>query len=236
MKEDQVIHVALATDSTYLPWCAVAILSSQRATPQHAIHAHVLEEGDLLPTVRDALAEVVQRGGGEVSYHTVAPERLAALPSKGTALGGWTSWLRIFLPELLPDVDRIVYLDADTLTVDAIDELWTLPLDAPLAAVANVVEPAKHQHVRDLGIEDPARYFNAGVLVMDLAAMREERTFDAVMSVVEAHRELAWFDQDALNVVFAGRWHDLPPRWNAQNSLWFWPTWAADVFSEQAVH
>jgi lipopolysaccharide biosynthesis glycosyltransferase len=231
---DRAIHVALATDRTYLPWCAVAVSSCQRSTPA-PLRVHVLEEGDLTADDRERFAAMVKRADGRVLFHRPDAAAVARLPSKGPTLGGRTSWLRIFLPDLLPEIDRVVYLDADTLVVDSIDPLWSMVLSVPVAAVANVVEPAKHQQVRDLGISDPARYFNAGVLVMDLARMRAEHTLEAVLAFVGSRAELPWYDQDALNVVFAERWQPLPPRWNAQNSLWYWDEWASDVFGERAV-
>jgi lipopolysaccharide biosynthesis glycosyltransferase len=233
---EPVVHVALATDMTYLPWCAAAALSCQQSTGESRVHVHILHEGDLSEDARHRLATMVRGHNGEISYHTVDSERLAALPSKGPALGGRTSWIRIFLPEMLPQLDRILYLDADTLTVDSVGPLWTTALgDAALAAVSNVVEPDKQPRLAELGITDPRRYFNAGVLVMNLALMREEDSLDRIMSYVAARRdELAWFDQDALNVVF-NRWHPLEPRWNAQNSMWFWAPWAREVFGEDAL-
>jgi lipopolysaccharide biosynthesis glycosyltransferase len=233
---EPVVHVALATDVTYLPWCAVAVLSCQQSTPWQ-IHAHILHEGDLSDVAQRRLAEMVRRNHGEVSYHAIDTERLAMVPSKGAALGGRTSWIRILLPEMLPGLDRIVYLDADTLTVDSVAPLWTLPLDGtPLAAVSNVVEPNMWPHVEQLGIADPRCYFNAGVLVMNLAAMRDEDAFGTITKyVTTTGADLSWFDQDALNVVFADRWHHLEPRWNAMNSFWFWRPWARDVFGDAAL-
>src|SRR5690348_9801395 len=145
MSDDR-MHIALATDVQYLPWCAVAVLSCVE-TQARPVHVHLLHEGDLHDAVQERFAGMVRDAGGDITFHDVAGERLRQLPSKGPELGGRTSWMRVFLPELLPAVDRIVYLDADTLTVDALEPLWTMPLgDAPIAAVSNVVEPSKRAH------------------------------------------------------------------------------------------
>ncbi|MBV8952355.1 MAG: glycosyltransferase family 8 protein [Actinobacteria bacterium] len=237
MTRHDTVHIALATDTAYLPWAAVSVLSCQRATSPCRVHVHVLHEGDLTSDAQRAFASMVSHECGEVSFHMVEGSRLDAVPSKGPELGGKTSWIRITLADLLPDLDRIVYLDADTLTVQSVEPLWTEPLgDAGVAAVANVVEPARRGHVADLGIE-PTQYFNAGVLVMNLQLMRDENTYERVLDCVgERGKELSWYDQDALNLVFAGRWHALHPRWNTQNSLWYWRAWACEVFGERAVH
>ena len=224
------MHIALATNRAYLPWCATAIRSCDRSTLDRPLVFHVFHLGDLTAVDQRAAASVVTEHA-TVRYHPVEPAALEGLPSKGEALGGYTSWIRVLLPDLLPDVDRATYLDADILAVDSLAGLADVDLDgAPLAAVANIVEPAMHAHVRALGIDDPTRYFNAGVLVMDLARMRAEATTEEVRRFVSVQRGgLPWFDQDALNVVCAGRWRALHPRWNVQNSLWAWGEWAIEV-------
>ena len=226
------IQVAMASNSRYLPWCAVAMLSCLRSTPEQPVRFHLLHEGDLSAHDRSRLATMVESAGGEIAFHGLTSNRLGTLPSKGDALGGRISWSRVVLPELLHDVERIVYLDADTLVTASLGELWRTPLDGrPLAAVRNVVEPAMRGYIRSIGIADFRDYFNAGVLLMDLAAMREENALDAIMRYVAGRGgTLTWFDQDTLNVVFAGRWLALHPRWNAQNSFWTWTPWAEEVF------
>jgi lipopolysaccharide biosynthesis glycosyltransferase len=221
------IHVAIATDRAYLPWCATAVASLLQSTPELDVCVHVLHLGDLTADDRSRLATI-----DDVDVHAVDHQRLATFPSKGDALGGRISWLRVVLPEVLPDVDRAIYLDADTLIVDSIAPLWATPLGgAPIAAVANVVHPSMQQHVIDIGIDDPRRYFNAGVLLMDLARMREEQT----AATAPRSTDLTWFDQDALNLAFAGRWLALHPRWNAQNSFWSWTPEARRVLGDSLL-
>src|SRR5207248_772617 len=92
------------------------------------------------------------------------------------------------------------------------------------------------EHVATLGIDYPGGFFNAGVLLLQLDRMRDERSTDELLSFALRHQKaLPWNDQDALNVIFKGRWHSLHPRWNAQNNLWSWRDWAIDVFGQQLV-
>lgn len=230
------MHVVFATDRAYLPWCSTAILSCLEANRADEVHIHVLHLGDLIASDGARLAGMVG-DGGHVELHSIDPGRLARLPSKGASLGGHISWARVALADALVGLDRVIYLDADTLVTGSIAELWRTDLgDAPLAAVANVVEPAMHDHVASLGILDPSQYFNAGVLLIDLEWWRTEACGEQLARLALSRGgNLPWFDQDALNMVFAGRWQQLHPRWNAQNSLWVWQEWAQDVFGADAL-
>ena len=50
-----------------------------------------------------------------------------------------TMWYRIYLPELLPDVARVLYLDGDIIAMDTLEPLWATALgDHLVGAVTNV--------------------------------------------------------------------------------------------------
>jgi lipopolysaccharide biosynthesis glycosyltransferase len=77
----------------------------------------------------------------------------------------------------------------------------------------------------------PGGLFNSGVLLMDLARMRKEESSEQLFNAAADRRDSPlWPDQDALNVVFAGRWLSLHPRWNTQNSFWALRQEATAVF------
>jgi lipopolysaccharide biosynthesis glycosyltransferase len=141
------------------------------------------------------------------------------------------------LPRLLPDIGRALCLDADTLVVGTLLELWNTRLDGcSIGAVANVVEPARRAYVTSLGVQDWTAYLNSGVLLVDVDAVRRDGSFDEALKLLaRPGREFEWPDQDALNVVFRERWLRLHPRWNAMNSLWTWPQWAVEVFGDAVV-
>jgi len=230
------IRVAIVTDRAYLPWCATSIVSCAQATPDRDIRVHVLHPPEVSKGDQARLAKAADDHGAAVEFHRFDEADVSMLPTKGPELGGRVSWVRLLLPDVLPDLDRVVYLDADTLVVGSLGPLWDVALDdAPVAAVANVTHSDVRPHLVSLGIDEAAHYFNAGVLLVDLAQWRREGATDNLVQVVKSREGLSWFDQDALNLVFAGRWKSLHPRWNAMNSLWTWPDRAADIFGAAAL-
>jgi lipopolysaccharide biosynthesis glycosyltransferase len=230
------VHVSTGTDASYLPWCATTLLSVLRSTRDARLVLHVFCDDDVDDRARQRLDDMVRSEGGELHVLAVDRDALGSLPPAVAAHGGAISCARLLLPELLPEVERIVYVDADTLAVRSVTALASSPLDGrPLGAVRNVVHPDMRARVRDLGL-DPANYLNSGVLVMDLAAMRAGGTGEATLRYIRDEGDrLLWVDQDALNVVFAGAWAALHPQWNAQNSFWTWRPWAAELFGEELL-
>lgn len=143
--------------------------------------------------------------------------------------------LRLDLGELLPDLDRVLYLDADILAVADIRPLLATDLGgavagavqdfglhAALAEEAITGQPDFILHVRDALGWDTGNftYVNSGVLLLDLAALRRERFGErAGRLVMENPHRFRWRDQDALNLLLRGRIALLDPRWNSM--VWF---------------
>jgi UDP-glucose/galactose:(glucosyl)LPS alpha-1,2-glucosyl/galactosyltransferase len=226
------IVIAIALDGRYAPWAATLIRSCVRSNPSSSMCFEIVHDGTLSKEDCVRLAETATSGHSSVRFHPVVTDEFADLPT--TPLFGPIVWLRFRLPDLLLDRSRVIYLDSDTLVMADLQGLWDTALDPhPLAAVANVVEPAARPHVQALGIQYPGGFFNSGVLLMDLDRMRAEQCSEQLLkAAVDLREKLVWPDQDALNLVFARRWFPLHPRWNTQNSFWAWRQWAVEVFGE----
>jgi len=231
------MRIALCLNSTYTPWAATTIASCLRANPGRAMRFEIVHDCTLVESEVEGLQQVVHEApGASVAFHPVPPASgLSDLPT--TADFGNVVWLRLYLPEILGGVRKALYLDADTFVAGDLTDLWNTPLDeAPLAAVANVVEPPLRGHVAALGVGYPGGYFNSGVLLLNLEAMRARDTLDRLLRfALDRRQDLIWPDQDVLNAVFAGQWVPLHPRYNAQSSLWHPAGWAVEVFGDRDV-
>ncbi len=215
-------HVACVAEGEYVRHAAAMLHSVLAHERRGAVHVHYLHGDDLRPRDRATLGRWLDEQGAAATFHRIADERCAGLPTEGFT--GRATWYRIFLPELLPGVERVLFLDADVIVCDALDELWATDLDgAYLAAVTNVLPPEYADRPAAMGLASADAYFNAGVLLLNLELMRREECTARLHAFgVEHAAELVLRDQDALNAVLAGRRRPLDPRWNAMNVLW-WP-------------
>ena len=180
---------------------------------------HLMHDGSLSPTALDDVRAMGDRLAVRVEFLTVPDAALDGLPTAGFT--GKGSWYRVFLPRLLPDVDRLLYLDVDLLVLDSVAPLFEVDLAGTyVGAVKNVWEHDQTKRLRALGVHDPTRYFNAGVLAMDLRTMREDCVLEQLIDFgMRRADDLVLPDQDSLNVVLADRWTELDPRWNCMNSI-----------------
>ncbi len=167
------------------------------------------------------------------------------------------TYLRLLMPRLLPqDVERVIYLDSDLLVRRDLADLWDEPQGGhAVLAVQDVAAPCLdaaaclpnydrcRNHLaaftpvpnfRELGLPPDALYFNGGLLVVDLAQWRRERSAERLLQCLDEHREhVLWCDQYALNVVFAGKWRALDRRWNQGAHIFVYPTWWESPFDRE---
>lgn len=122
---------------------------------------------------------------------------------------------RLFVSEVLPEsVERILYLDCDTVILKPLQKLWDLDLRGKLLAA--VMEPTIYQCVKEeIGLEERDPYFNAGVLLIDLKLWREQ---DVQTKLLDFYRDcggsLFACDQDLINGTLKGQIRPMSPGYN----------------------
>lgn len=92
---------------------------------------------------------------------------------------GIATYLRLFadvLSELLP-FDRTIYLDCDVLVNQDLATLAKTEMTTPLVAAHDDQRYCDDEFRERLSMPTGAPYFNAGVMLLDLDAIRRERLF-----------------------------------------------------------
>ena len=133
------------------------------------------------------------------------------------------TYFRLLAPQLLPNVDKAIYLDSDLIVDADIAELFDVDVTGyPLAATrdADTIGQIEGYDTtvgpylkNELGMSDPHDYFQAGVLLMNLAHLRATVTPDEFIEL-STQRMWRWLDQDVLNKVVNGNYVRVHMRWN----------------------
>lgn len=172
-----------------------------------------------------------------VNWVKVSEETLKKLPtSKKYPI---SIYYRLLLPEIIPETyRRIIYLDADLVIEGDVARLWDMDDGGRYTlAVPNLCQRTmamvRHVDHERLGIDPHCKYYNAGVLVINLDRWRTGNVARKSIRYVEENSDTVIFpDQDALNVVLAGKWGDLNPRWNQMHALHTYSSWQDSPYEE----
>jgi lipopolysaccharide biosynthesis glycosyltransferase len=228
----ETLHIACTAEANYVAHSAAMLHSALARRDGLEVSIHYLHGEDISARATRRLARMVESNGGRIEFLRIPDRRLEGLPIQGFTRRA--TWYRIFLPELL-QAERVLFLDSDTIVVDSLAPLWRTDLgDSCLGAVTNVWQWNDVGRELRLGLPEGS-YFNAGVLLMDLARMRADGCSAELLDYGTRHAtELSFRDQDALNVVLGERRMPLHPRWNCMNSILLFPS-SVEVFGPDAV-
>lgn len=192
-----------------------------------AITVHILHDNTLTADNRKNFQIVADNYKQNVNFYNV--EKLCAdkIAEFRTKMGrimktqySIGTLYRFAITDLLPEeLDKVIYLDSDTIVNLDIAALWQIELeDHPLAGVSEQANGVNVKHYFALcreGIVAEDKYFNAGVLIMNLDSLRYRREEIAnAFDFVATHPQYEFFDQDILNYCFAKETLQLPLKFN----------------------
>lgn len=133
------------------------------------------------------------------------------------------TYYRLLAPQLLTNVDKAIYLDSDLIVEKDIAGLFDVDVTGyPLAATrdADTIGQIEGYDAtvgpylkNELGMRDPHDYFQAGVLLMNLAELRRTVSPEEFLAL-STQRMWRWLDQDVLNRVVNGNYVRVHMRWN----------------------
>ena len=199
MTDERIVLATACTPEYQLPFAVTLQTLLKHVSKKRELVLYLIHSG-LCPKLLQLVREMVQLVEVELPWNN---ERLSHARFSRVAT------VPIYLDQLVPE-QRVLFLDSDLLVLDDIGKLWDEDLRGSWLGAAP-----------DMAITPqavPSSYFNAGVLLLDLEACRQENL------LVEARRRLElnptrFLHQDVLNELAGGDWRELPLRWNLLGGL-----------------
>jgi lipopolysaccharide biosynthesis glycosyltransferase len=209
------VHLLFCTDAVYLQHVAVCLTSLLVNNPELFFDIVIVRRATETldePKLRRSLAPFPNHSLLFRVFTTPVGRVLPLNPRAHYTIDTWTRlWVEEFFP---PDVDRVLYLDGDTVVTGDISPLWNVDLGGALLGTVDI--PGSQRGVTHLEMRAEDGYFNAGVLLIDLKQWRETKAVDTVLGYVDAYPERMTrdVDQEALNACFHARRKRLDFKWN----------------------
>lgn len=216
------VVVVLASNEYFAPYMGVTIQSiAENASPDRHYDIVVLTRDMTQRTIDTLVAHVPQPNVTLGFLNAEVALKGTKLPQHGHFRP--ETFFRLLAPWLLPQVDKAIYLDSDLVALtdvaplfdtDVEGELLGATRDADTVGMMCGYDGTVGPYLRDeVKLTDPMQYFQAGVLVMNLASFRRvfsERDMIGLSTV----RVWRWLDQDILNMLADGSYVRVPMRWN----------------------
>ena len=209
-KGKNVIPIFFAIDDGYIPFLAVAIKSLiENASKEYeyiikVLHTNVKENN--VRKIKKFETENVNIEFVNLSYYIKKVQDKLYTRDYYTN----TTYFRMFLPELYPQYDKVLYLDSDIVVLGDISQLYNTEIGTNLVAAApdDIIQYNKvfqEYAEKVVGVVKYQNYFNAGILLMNLDQLRKFNFQDKFLYLLGTVKFSVAQDQDYLNRLCKGR-------------------------------
>lgn len=217
------IPVVFACNDAFVPVAATSIRSLLDHVSPDRFYDLVLLEADVTADNKKILQGMLAGYEDHVSLRFFNAARLVnGYSLKANAHISVETFFRFLIQEILPDCDKVLYLDCDLIVNDDVAKLYEMELGDSLLAAArdpdfvgqiNGANPTTVEYCKeDFPMKDPYQYFQAGVLLLNTKAMRQAYSLKEWLTF--AMHPYKYNDQDVLNLYCEGRIRFFHMRWN----------------------
>lgn len=197
------VNIVYMSDSKYLPYMMVSLnsmLLNKNEKTQY--HIHIIAKDMSSQEVQ--LIKGMQQKGVVIDVYPAKELNL-----NYTHLGRFASFRislqKLFIAEYLPQLNKALYLDADTLVQKDLSQVYQTNINEKYAAaVKDGLMYQAPEHMNELRLKNPDFYFNSGVMLLNLRKIRKDDIIRKSVIYFNTHNEV-FGDQDVLNSVFSGK-------------------------------
>ena len=217
------MNIVFTSDDNFVRQMATAILSLFEINKEEDIVVYILSK-QISKENQQILLDLANEYGQKMQITELTD--VETYFGNAIDTGGWNNIVlaRLFIDRILPqDVHRVLYLDGDVVVRHSLRDLWNTDLQGNVLGM--IQEPTIPKHRKEeLGIDENGRYYNAGILLMDLDAWREKNAGERIVEFYKAHGcKLFANDQDAINGELKDEIYPLDLKYNYCNTYYFYP-------------
>ena len=199
------MNILFTTNSGYLEHVFDCIQSIVRFVSQDGYDFYILHS-DVSKEKQNRWIRTISESNVRFHFIYVDPSELKDFPeSERYPL---LIYYRIFAAELLPDtLDRILYLDGDTLVINALDTLYNMDFNGNFYMACTHVRKFLNivNQIR-LGVDEEMPYINSGVMLMNLKLLRKVQNKEEIISFVNKNKNrLTLPDQDVISALYRNK-------------------------------
>jgi lipopolysaccharide biosynthesis glycosyltransferase len=218
-QDKEALPIFFAVDDGYIPFLAVALES----LVAHTSKENTYDIKILFTNVKEENQKKIKKYEREnITIEFVDLNEYVSKISNKLYVRDYfsqTTYYRLFIPNIYQDLKKILYLDSDIILLDDVAKLYNIDLEdnlvgaIPDGAVQSVPEFQDYVE-KVVGLSTYKNYFNAGIMLMNLEALRQYRFEVKFTYLLDTIKFKVAQDQDYLNRLCKGRVKIIDSRWN----------------------
>lgn len=211
------IYIAMALDDNYTLPTVVAITSILKcANEKTKIYIYLMHPGEFKDENKEKILKLKEKYKNLNLEFINMEDRFKNANNKGLAT---PTYYRLSLSSLLPNLNKIIWLDGDTLTLDDLSDFYNLDMDDLYYRGFLDHNKEELDILKDFGIEDD-HYICAGVMLINLEKLRQDNMEQKFNEFIEQNNDkLKQHDQTVINALCYKNIDILPAKFGIFNYL-----------------
>ena len=213
------INICIATDENYLKYMATTIVSIlKNASKNDELHFYILCN-EVSSNSKEYIKSLKKFRHFELDFLDINIKDFEDFPEVGPHISN-TSYFRYKIAELLPNINKIIYIDCDIIVKESLSKLFNTDIsEFYIGGVEDVGYYYGREHSPNYYTYE-GFYINAGMLLINLEAWRKNDLYIKFMNFTKKEADkLKIGDQDVINQVCLGKIKQLDYKWNVQDSF-----------------
>ena len=211
------INILYQFNEKYVPYAGVSITSLlENNKDADDITIYLLGE-DISDDSKEKLLNQIEKYGRKGVFIDAVEviEKMQKIGLNGYR-DSYATNIKMFVDQYIPDtVERLLYIDCDSIVAGSVEKLFTMSLDRK--PIAMVLDSMCMRHKQTIGFAKRDLYFNGGVVLFDMKNWRELKCEEQIVEHIKNVRSHYMApDQDILNIVLKGKIKVLSARYNLQ--------------------
>ena len=206
------INVCFASNDGYAPYMGTAIASLlSNAEDDENINIYIISE-NINDLNKQKLLSLKKIRDCNISF-LEPKEEIFKYISKYNMKANST-WFRLSIPSLIPNAEKIVYLDGDMIINSSLRELFSDDMEDYYAYVVEDIMDKIDDVKGPIGFSKTDKYFNAGFLMINNKLWIKDNLEEKFYNAVDTMPILGYKDQDILNYCLKNRVKFIDKKWD----------------------
>ncbi len=214
------INVCFASDNNYVQYMATSIISIlKNANSDDELNFYILSN-NIKQEYKDKILELKKIKRCKITFLDVDEQEFKNCPTFNNHIT-ITMYYRYKIANLLPLINKIIYLDCDVIVKQSLKELFSINLNNN---IIGAVEDIGYTSLQKNGSKHyifKGFYINSGILLIDLKKWRENNIEQNLFEFTQNNIDkISIGDQDVINGVLKDRIYPIDYKWNVQDSFY----------------
>ncbi|MCQ2581830.1 MAG: glycosyltransferase family 8 protein [Alphaproteobacteria bacterium] len=213
------MNIVLTTSNYYVPYTYVCMQSILESTFGDIVF-YILSN-DISEESKEKIENLRKIRDFDIKY---VPVNTSTYPIPKQARAASIVYAKMYLPDLIPDVDKCIVLDSDIIVKCDLSEIYNIDLKGKYVAwVPDQIDTRikKERYWFDaFNMPKEKLYINSGVLILNLSLYKKDQISSKINQVYKTYKDdIRFFDQDILYILLSDKCIYLDYKYNYLSQL-----------------